>query len=508
MTLPMAKALRRPNRGRGLALLLAVFLFCLLPLAPGPLLAAQDSLRKSVVKIFTTQQRANPNEPWRMGGQENVSGSGCILPGHQILTNAHVVSDQIFIQVLKDGDTQKYTAKVLAVAHDCDLALLKVEDSRFFNGTKPVTFGDLPSLRDKVSVYGYPVGGEDLSITEGVVSRIEVVTYSHSMYNLLGVQTDAAINPGNSGGPVFRKKKMVGVAFQGYNAVVAQNTGFIIPTLFIKRFIQEVKSGGYRGVPVLGVYAQPMENDALRAYYGMKKGMTGLLVSKTVYNSSAWGQVKDNDVLLSIDGFPIANDGTIPFGNGERVNFQYPIGLHRIGDKVKVKILRGKKKKTVTLRLKGDDRLVPFPQYDRIPSYFIFDGLVFTELDWDYFTATKNPDSKFLALYFSGLPSPNRKKVVLVNHIIPHAINKGYGEGYTNLIVTKVNGVPISELKDLIQAFQKPLEGRHVIEIDNARDLGTKIVLKAEGSREATAEILQQNNIPSDRSPDLKGEAR
>src|SRR5271154_4150872 len=99
------------------------FLLLLALLAGGPLHAGQDPLRKSVVKIFTAAQRPNYYEPWRVGTEENFSGSGCILPGHLILTNAHVVSDQIFIQVLKDGDTQKYTAKEVAVAHDCDLAI-------------------------------------------------------------------------------------------------------------------------------------------------------------------------------------------------------------------------------------------------------------------------------------------------------------------------------------------------------------------------------------------------
>ncbi len=472
---------------------------------PALLVAGQDSLRKSVVKIFTTAQRPNYYEPWRVGTQENSSGSGCVLPGHQILTNAHVVSDQIFVQVLKDGDTQKYTAKVLAVAHDCDLALLKVEDPEFFKGTRAVTFSEIPSLRDKVQVYGYPMGGEELSITEGVVSRIELVTYSHSLRSLLGVQTDAAINPGNSGGPVFKNKRVVGIAFQGYNAIVAQNTGFIIPTLFIKRFLKDVKTGGYHGVPTLGIYAEVMESEPLRSYFGMKKKETGLLVSKAVFGSSVWGQVKDNDVLLAIDGFAIANDGTIPFRKGERLNFQYPLALHKIGDNLKLKIIRDKKTRTVTVKLKGETRLVPFPRYDRKPSYFIFDGVIFSELDFDYFRASKEADTQFFALYFSGLPSAERKRVVLVNHILPHLINKGYGASYSNLVVQTVNGVQISELKDLLKAFQKPVDGRHIIGFNKAKEVGNKIVLKAEGSKEATDEILKQNNIPSDRSADLQG---
>ncbi len=486
---------------------LAFLLFTLLPFFQAFPASASDGLRRSVVKIFTTARSPNYYEPWRMGSDESMSGSGCILSGHRILTNAHVVSNQIFLQVLKDGDSQKYTAKVLAVAHDCDLALLKVEDPRFFKDTRPVTFGELPFLRDKVEVYGYPVGGEELSITEGVVSRIEVIAYTHSLRRLLGVQTDAAINPGNSGGPVFRRGKMVGVAFQGYNAAVAQNTGFFIPVLFIQRFLKEIQKGKYHEVPAMGIYTEDMENQALRSYYGLKKNQTGVLVTKVVYGSSAWGELKENDVLLAYDKFPIDNDGTVRFRKGEKLNLLYPIGLHRVGDRMKVKVLRDKKVKTLSVKLKGDVRLVPLPRYDQKPPYFIFDGIVFSVLDVDYFRSMKDPDPSFMALYMSGLPSAERKQVVLVNHIIPHLINKGYGSDYSNLVVQKVNGVAISELKDLLKAFQKPINGQHVIEFDKAKEVGTKIVLKAEGSKEATEEILRQNNIPSDRSADLK-EAR
>ena len=480
------------------------FLFVLTLLGTGPSAASQDPLRKSVVKIFTTAQRCVPQEPWRLGPEENVSGSGCVLPGHLILTNAHVVSNQIFVQVLKDGDTKKYTSHVVSVSHDRDLALLKVDDPKFFNGTKPVTFGDLPELRDKISVYGYPVGGDELSVTEGVVSRIEVVTYSHSLRSLLGVQTDAAINPGNSGGPVFRKKKMVGVAFQGYNAAVAQNTGFIIPVFFVKRFLDDTKKGADQRVPLLGLFCQSVENDSIHSYLGLKRGQSGLLVSKTIYGSSSWGVIKENDVLMAIDGYPVANDGSIAIRNGERVNFQYPLGFHRIGDKIKVKVFRSGKIKILTLKLKGDARLVPFPRYDRKPSYYIFDGMIFTELDSETLSSLKSPDNEWVALYFSGLPSPERRRVVLLDHIIPHASNKGYGTEYSNLIITKVNGRPVADLKSLIEDFKKPVDGRHVVEFDEPRDLGTRIVLKAEGAEAATKEILDTNHIPGDRSADLK----
>jgi hypothetical protein len=169
-----------------------------------------------------------------------------------------------------------------------------------------------------------------------------------------------------------------------------------------------------------------------------------------------------------------------------------------------LKILRDKKPLTVSVTLKADARLVPFVKYDTDPTYFIFGGLVFTPLCSNYFQTSKAQPSGFMPLYFSGLPSADRKQVVIISHILSHEINKGYGSRYANLVVKKVNGANISEMKDLIKAFEKPLDGRHVIEIDDPVEVGTKIVLDASKAKQATTDVLAKNNIPSDRSQDLQ----
>ena len=142
---------------------------------------------------------------------------GCVVQtprGLRILTNAHCVENHVFIEVRRYGHSRRSTAEVEAIGHECDLALLMVPDPDFFEGTQPIPIGDLPRLSDQVSVCGYPIGGDRLSITQGIVSRIELIRYAQSQRRLLGVQIDAAINSGNSGGPVIKDGALVGVAFQ------------------------------------------------------------------------------------------------------------------------------------------------------------------------------------------------------------------------------------------------------------------------------------------------------
>ncbi|RYR73087.1 hypothetical protein Ahy_A02g007384 [Arachis hypogaea] len=166
--------------------------------------------------------------------------SAFMIGGRKLITNAHCVehdtqvinSCQLFhycgllqVKVKRRGDDTKYVAKVLARGIDCDIALLSVESDEFWRDVEPLRLGRLLHLQDSVTVVGYPLGGDTISVTKGVVSRIEcsviektcnrVTSYAHGSSDLLGIQIDAAINPSNSGGPAFNDQgECIGVAFQ------------------------------------------------------------------------------------------------------------------------------------------------------------------------------------------------------------------------------------------------------------------------------------------------------
>jgi S1-C subfamily serine protease len=121
-------------------------------------------------------------------------------------------------------------------------------------------------MQDSVTVVGYPLGGDTISVTKGVVSRIEVTSYAHGSSDLLGIQIDAAINPGNSGGPAFNDQgECIGVAFQVYRSEETENIGYVIPTTVVSHFLTDYeRNGKYTGYPCLGVLLQKLENPALR----------------------------------------------------------------------------------------------------------------------------------------------------------------------------------------------------------------------------------------------------
>lgn len=190
-------------------------------------------LLRSVVKVMCVSDSPDYDQPWQSHGPVSHSGSGAIIDtrlGLRVLTNAHCVSNHMFVEVRRYGKAQKYEAEVVAMGHECDLALLAIDDPSFFEGTTPIAVGDLPRLGQRVSVCGYPIGGERMSISQGIVSRIELVSYAQSNRSLLAVQIDAAINSGNSGGPLFlsREGRFTCIGINTMKMTNAESLGFAI----------------------------------------------------------------------------------------------------------------------------------------------------------------------------------------------------------------------------------------------------------------------------------------
>jgi S1-C subfamily serine protease len=128
----------------------------------------------SAVRIHATIRRPNPLAPWTNGNAVELSGTGTVIDGKRILTNSHLVLYATDLQIQPRRGSGKFEAKVELVAPEMDLAILTVKDDKFFEKTPPLARAPkLPHVQDNVVVYGFPVGGTDLAVTKGVVSRID-----------------------------------------------------------------------------------------------------------------------------------------------------------------------------------------------------------------------------------------------------------------------------------------------------------------------------------------------
>ena len=465
---------------------------------------AAVSLRDSVLKVFTMSNSMDYYQPWQSVGNAGKTGSAVVISGNRILTNAHVVSDHTFIQVRKDSDPKKYTAKLLAVAHDCDLALLTVEDESFFKGVEPVDFGELPKLQEAVTVLGYPEGGDKLSITEGVISRIEITTYFESSRKLLTVQIDAALNPGNSGGPVLQNGKIVGIAMQGISN--SQNIGYMIPAPVINHFFKDLDDGKYDGFPALGIEVTNTENPTLREFYKIKDQKGGVLINKVMPAMAAFDHLKEGDVVFKIDNVAIGEDGTFEFRDNERLSLTYLIDSKQIGEDVDIQFIRDGKMQDVKIKVGGFAQLVPPINYIEKPTYYIYGGLVFTVLSTDLLRAWGNRwleqspiDFLYYLLGTGRLNDENKKEIVVLLQILPDNINVGYHQ-YQNMIIKKINSQEVASFRDLVQTLSNQKDKYTIIETEQK----VKFILDNENIKSINDEILKRNNIPFQYSDDVK----
>src|SRR5437868_9677126 len=279
-------------------------------------------IQKSLVRITATEVAPDYRAPWNAGMLGRGVGAGFVIEGNRIMTNAHVVSNSRYLTVERDGDPNKYPAKVLFVAHDCDLALITVDSPNFYKNMLALKLGGIPELESTVSAYGYPIGGERMSVTTGIVSRIDFQLYTHSSIDQhLAIQISAQINPGNSGGPVMQNTKVVGVALQVYSGDVAQGVAYMIPTPVIQRFLTDIKDGHYDKYVDLGLTYSKLQNPAQRRYLGLQDDGRGVVVNTVIEAGSAGKVLKQGDVLLSIDDHPIGSDAFVELEGG-RAEFQ------------------------------------------------------------------------------------------------------------------------------------------------------------------------------------------
>lgn len=456
------------------ALLILMVLWGVLGSA-GPASAADPNvIRKSLARISNTSQEPNYKQPWLPGMTMSSTGTGWVVSKNRILTNAHVVSNARFLTLEKERDPKKYIAEVEHVAHDCDLAVLKVQDPSFFEGTIPLDLGGIPEVESEVSVYGYPIGGDRLSVTRGVVSRVDFRPYAHSgIDSHLTIQIDAAINPGNSGGPVLQKGKVVGVAFQGFSGDVAQNVGYMIPTPVIRRFLTDISDGTYDRYMDLSITTFNTLNPAMRAGLGLPNNDLGVLVSSVASAGVCNGYVRPGDVVLAIDGLPVASDGTVELDN-ERVQMAEVAERKFRGDSVKIRLLRDRKEMETTVPLSN---AWPFAmqanQFDVKPTYVIFGGLLFQPLSRNLLSSVQFQNPRLTYFFEAFVPKEIYKEhpeIIVLSNILADPINTYFNE-FREGVVDEINAKPVRTLKDVADAFAQNSDFYVVKFIGNGRPL-------------------------------------
>lgn len=466
-----------------------------------------ELITKSVVNIEVFSYRYSYESPWQQPSIQSSSGSGFIIlfkNKKKILTNAHVVSDAFQIRVKRVGQNQFYFARVEFIAHDCDLALLDIKENPqdFYKGVEPLEIGNLPKLNSPVTVIGFPIGGNKVSITKGIVSRIDMDTYSHSgIDSHLVIQVDAAINPGNSGGPAIQNNKVIGVAFQILRS--GENLGYLIPTSVIQKFLKDIQDGKYNGYIELGVLYQTLENPMMKEALAVPSPSNGVYVYDIMPNTSSEGFLKQGDILLEIQGYPITDSGEVWVG-GEYRNFIELIDNLEEGETIKLKVLRDQKILNINLKAKTTNYLdFQRKNYDAPPEYVIFYGMVFQPLSNDLVSTyssvwLSNHASNIFYYYYYAIQnrtSINKQQKVILTRILSDHRNHYYKE-FEHHIIKSLNNKPIKNLKVFYQILQEETKKNLLIFEFEGKE--KKLIIQSKNIQETNQEILKNYSIKKD----------
>jgi len=486
--------------------------------APAVAPAKADAVENSVVKVFSTMRFPDPFRPWGKQEPREATASGVVIEGGRILTNAHVVlyATQVQVQASQAGD--KIPARVEAVAPGIDLAVLKLEDESFFNSHPPLPrAAALPAIKDAVVVYGFPTGGTSLSITKGIVSRIEFVGYNYPVAGLR-IQIDAAINPGNSGGPAVAGDKMIGLAFSRL-AGNAENIGYIIPCEEIDLFLRDIsnRAPGTKpfvddGKPGMHDELQTLENDGLRAFLKVDKSVEGLVVNRPDSDDPAY-PLKPWDVVTKIGDTSINDQGMISIRDDLQVNFGYLVQKLASGGTVPLTVVRAGKAIPIRLPVSAARPMLVPDLQGSYPPYFICGPLVFsvaTAQFLDGFGANANLGAMLRFLSSIGSPLvarrgdrpafPGEQLVVISSPFFPHRLSENYSSQVLH-VVKSVNGIPIRNLRHLVEVLRDCKDPFVVVEFHERNS--ESLVFPRKEMFAATDDILTDNGVRAQGLPDM-----
>jgi S1-C subfamily serine protease len=319
-----------------------------------------EELGPGVVTVISTF-----GERRRPGGGEGGLGSGFVLDGDgYVATNSHVVlgnppkferARDVYVEF---ADGNRVPAKIVGTDLNADVGLLKIDPEGLT--LTPLRLGESHNLRvgSPVAAIGSPFG-EEQSLSIGVISALDRDIESLTQFRIGdAIQTDAAINRGNSGGPLLDARgRVLGINSQiKSSSGGGEGVGFAVPVDTVKRSLSQLRETGkveygFLGVSASPLYPQlarrlglPVERGALVATVekGSPADKAGLSAGKGKIEFQGQPDIpRDGDVIVAVDGKKLTEDVDLPDLIGQKGPRQ----------KVRLDLVRGKERRTVTVTL-------------------------------------------------------------------------------------------------------------------------------------------------------------
>lgn len=440
---------------------------------PGP------SPENSVVRINATLQDFSFLRPWEKGAPQPRRGLGALIDGGRVLVTAELCVNSTYIELEHPSSGAKTPAKITGIDYEANLALLEPseENAEALAGLEPLALDESANEGDTLEVLQIEENGESVG-TEVEVLRVNVGRYfiPTSVFLLYQVKGSLQSRVNSFTLPVVKKGKLAGLLLS-YSS--KEQTATILAAPVIRAFLDDLADGDYEGFPNLGIaYARTLD-EQLRAFAGIEDDEGGVFVRNVAKDSSAErAGLKKGDVILTIGGHAIDSRGNYDHPEYGKLSFGHLVrGDAKVGDKVMLGIVRDGEARDIEVELvrkKAEDYLIDPYMFDRGPKYVIFGGLIFQELTLPYLESFgDNWESRapFKLLHANAHPEEyeeeGRDKLVFLSNTLKTPSTIGY-EGMNSIVVDKVNGTAIKNIRDLSNALANPpLNGIHTIEFSD-----------------------------------------
>ena len=288
--------------------------------------------------------------------RERSLGSGVIVDSKgYILTNNHVVdkADRIRVNLMGDPETVTYTATVVGVDAETDLAVIKIDAKKPLPAAR-LGNSDAMNVGDWVLAIGSPFGLNE-TVTAGIVSAIGRNIVPGRQFESF-IQTDAAINPGNSGGPLVNMNgEIIGINTAIYTSGGGyQGVGFAMPSNTVVNVYNQLIGPEHKVLRgSIGVQFNAVANPAVARVYGVNSGVT--IASVTPNGPAEKAGLKTGDTIVSVNGKPIKNgDELVADISALKPGTQAKLGYVRNGKESSVEVTIADRAKLFAARLNGE----------------------------------------------------------------------------------------------------------------------------------------------------------
>ena len=348
------------------------------PAAPAE--ASADRIGNSVVQVFSTRRDPDFVKPWTKQSPHEMTGSGVIIEGKRILTNAHVVTYASQIQVQANHAGDKVSATVVAVAPEIDLALLKLDDESFF-GSRPAVAraGNLPMVKDTVMATVSRPGGAAFPSPRGLSHASNSCPTARR--NPGCASRSSRHQPRQQRRPRHRRRQngWLGVRPAGGRPEHRIHH----PMRRDRVFLSDIADGKYDGKPTMFDDSRRWRIRRCGPFSRSTNRYQGIVVNMP-YGKGSNNPLKKWDLITRIGDNKIDDQGMVNLGNNLRVRFQYLIQKLAKNGKVPLTVIRAGKELSLQVPVSTTRPMVVADLPDKYPSYFIYGPLVFSSASMQF----------------------------------------------------------------------------------------------------------------------------